>query len=100
MRQWWTDLQPEWRLQGGVKWPLLRKDHPDERWANVAKGGSHGLILVLCGLAWWSKERKDMAEDEFISVFEDVGWVIERIILNLCKRYALSSDAAQNDAKR
>lgn len=73
MCQWWTDLEPEWRLQGGVKWPLPREDHPDERWAKVAKGGSHGLISVLCSPVWWPKEGKDVVEDEIMSELEDVG---------------------------
>ncbi|EIM90690.1 uncharacterized protein STEHIDRAFT_38735, partial [Stereum hirsutum FP-91666 SS1] len=54
-KEWWSGMQPMWRIPRGKFWPLKRRNEEGERWASLMKGGPNGFVLVLISLVWWSK---------------------------------------------
>ncbi|KAI0062046.1 hypothetical protein BV25DRAFT_1784395, partial [Artomyces pyxidatus] len=52
-RDWWVSLQPTWRTEGAVAWPLLRDIGKEKDWTDLRKGGMNGFLCILIVLAWW-----------------------------------------------
>ncbi len=78
---------PEWRLSGIVAdnaWPLSRSIPGAEAWRKVKKTGPQGVVLVLFGLALWRSATVagDSSRREYISVLEDVAWVMSELVKN------------------
>lgn len=82
-RAWYTRLMPDWRKPVGRKaWPLPRTSTlTTENWTAVRKGGQHGVVLVLLGLAWWKAATvAGTAErDDYQDTVEDFSWVMSHL---------------------
>ena len=53
-----------------------------EVWPKLLKGGGNGFALVLLSLSWWMMPEKDETRKttESSSAFEDVEWVLHRMV--------------------
>ena len=81
-RGWWKVLQPDWRTPNDGDWPLVCDGPTSEGWPKLLKGGGNGFALVLLSLSWWMMREKDETRKttESSSVFEDVEWVLHRMV--------------------
>ncbi|KAH8103653.1 hypothetical protein DFH11DRAFT_1464244, partial [Phellopilus nigrolimitatus] len=52
-RSWWSSLQPFWRPQEGMDWPLGFAEPANEEWLHVRKAGKNGIFLIVLTLYWW-----------------------------------------------
>ncbi|TFK46466.1 hypothetical protein OE88DRAFT_1739359 [Heliocybe sulcata] len=86
-REWWVSMQPDWRVQSG-KWPLDRELSHDDDWAILGRAGPNGVFGTLMSLSWWfyalqEGQRFDQEGEQFMEAFDDVDWVIRRMIEGL-----------------
>ena len=54
LKDWWTVLQPEWRLDANDgEWPLSPSLPPGaNNWSKLRSGGRNGMYLVVICLSW------------------------------------------------
>ncbi|TFK54388.1 hypothetical protein OE88DRAFT_1733049 [Heliocybe sulcata] len=86
-REWWVSMQPDWHVQLG-KWPLDRELSHDDDWAILRRAGPNGVFGTLMSLLWWfyalqEGQQFDQEGEQFMEAFDDVDWVIRRMIEGL-----------------
>ena len=78
VRVWWKAIQPAWRVDKEVEWPLLRTIPEDETWDSTWHGGANGMFLLLMCLYWLRFEAKEKLHDAALNAFallaEDVAF--------------------------
>lgn len=71
VRNWWLQLQPEWRGS------FLSRDTPaDHSWFDFQVGGPNGLFLVIVCMSWWLPSVTTETSADFASLAEDIAWTL------------------------
>lgn len=80
-RQWWSKLQPDWRLEGAA-WPLSRDIPVGGQVSMFAYSGPNGFFLIILSLSWWGKMAADGLVDaeELETAVDDVLWVLTQVV--------------------
>ncbi|KAL1749875.1 hypothetical protein FB107DRAFT_224827 [Schizophyllum commune] len=79
MRNWWSDINPQWRsrLEDGT---VTGRGTGD--WSALDCRGANGHLSILKGLAWWFKlEGKPNGSRAWREHVEDVQWALECVLL-------------------
>jgi hypothetical protein len=89
--QWWVNMQPLW-CKGGS---LIRILPEDADWEPILCGGPNGLSLVVMALSWWICSTIEDREfsTELQKAFDDVNWVLSKLVANLENRRKCSCEA-------
>ncbi|KAJ6467403.1 hypothetical protein C8R45DRAFT_838460 [Mycena sanguinolenta] len=86
-QEWWRLLNPEWRTMCDEVTGMLRAD--EESLEMLRKPGANGLLSVMIGLKWWRDEEGETRE--WVTAFEDVTWVMGRLLSGYASHPTLAS---------
>lgn len=80
VRQWWIDLQPDWRAVD--TWPLAHEgpDGGDEDWTSLCRAGPNGLFLVVLAIGLGLANSRGVIAPDTFHLMADVTWVLETIV--------------------
>lgn len=102
-RTWYKGMQPKWRLEGELEWPLVREERDAERWSSLMKGGVNGFVIVLTMLVWWWNQEGARVKGEVKSAIEEVEWVLQQMTKRLrdvrTKKHKDDGEAGQGERK-
>ncbi|KAJ7840612.1 hypothetical protein B0H14DRAFT_2360567 [Mycena olivaceomarginata] len=71
--QWWTRINPEWRVVDGA---LVKEGDGD--WEELRCPGQNGLLNVLACLKWWRNALGRETED-WLDAVRDVAWALSQM---------------------
>jgi hypothetical protein len=73
IRNWWLELQPEWR-----KPDFSRRVPADHLWLDYKVPGPGGYFLVVMCMSWWLPLVTPQDRPVFNTLADDITWVLRQ----------------------